>query len=145
MNSTLTKPPRSISLVYFGTPGMALPPLTRFLEDERFRVLAVVTQTDKPSGRGQKLQSPPVKVLAESKGIPVFQPQSLKKPEKSGGLFDFLSQHPEIDFFVVVAYGKIIPGTLLSLPRFCAVNIHFSLLPDRFQFSRARSILCDGS
>lgn len=117
-----------LEVVYFGTPEVAVPPLGALLNDARFRVLAAVTQTDKPAGRGHKLQASPVKNAALEHGLQVFQPVSLKNRAKGAGLHEFL-ESIRCDFFVVVAYGKIIPGDLLARPEYGSVNIHFSLLP----------------
>ncbi|MFN8390657.1 MAG: methionyl-tRNA formyltransferase [Bdellovibrionota bacterium] len=129
------------TLVYFGTPDLAVPPLQALVESGAYEVLGVVTQTDKPAGRGNKLTPSPVKEFAVSRGIPVFQPVSLKSIAKSGSdtslqgtksnlpLVELLNAHTPIDLFVVVAYGKIIPDALLDFPRHGIVNIHMSLLP----------------
>ena len=128
--SDQTQPPNArTSVIFFGSPQMAVPALEKLLSNPQIEVRAVVTQTDKPSGRGQKLQASAVKTCALQHGIRVFQPVSLKKPEKSDGLSEFLHEGAAPDFFVVVAYGKIIPGSFLQIPRYGAINIHFSLLP----------------
>ncbi len=130
-------------LVFFGTPEFANPALQGLVDTKTFDITAVVTQADKPSGRGQKLQAPPIKVLAEKLGIPVYQPKSIKNIEtvgdsatprlqgakSSASLAEFLSDIAPIDVFVCVAYGKIIPTSLLSFARCGMVNIHPSLLP----------------
>lgn len=106
-----------------GTPGFAVPALQRLLESHH-EVVAVVTQPDKPVGRGKKLQAPPVKELALAHDVPVLQPARIK----TGG-FDKELERYAPDIIVVVAYGKIIPPEVLHLPRFGCVNIHASLLP----------------
>lgn len=92
--------------------------------DAGHTVIAVITQPDRPGGRGQTLQPPPVKTKALALGIPVFQPPTLKNDE-ARLLFTGLAP----DLLVVVAYGKLLPGWLLELPRHGAINLHGSLLP----------------
>ncbi|MCB0323383.1 MAG: methionyl-tRNA formyltransferase [Bdellovibrionales bacterium] len=127
-------------VVFFGTPEFAVPSLHELVAREEIDVLAVVTQPDRPSGRGQRLSAPPVAVAAKSADIPLFQPLSVKhitllpsgrlQGEKSAGvLVDFLNQHAPIDAFICVAYGKIIPESLLQFARVGMLNIHPSLLP----------------
>ncbi|MBW8886906.1 MAG: methionyl-tRNA formyltransferase [Fibrobacteres bacterium] len=108
-------------LVFMGTPEFAVP----FLEalQARHQVSLVVTQPDKPKGRGMKLAAPPVKEKALALGLPVAQPVSLKTPE-----FHDLIKAQAADLLVVVAY-RILPATLFPLARFGAVNVHGSLLP----------------
>ena len=110
-------------VVFLGTPEFAVPAL-RLLLERAYKVCGVFTQPDRPSGRGQKLQPSPVKVLAQSRGIPVFQPQSIQKDENRP-IIDGLKP----DFIVVAAYGQILPGWLLHAARLAPVNIHASLLP----------------
>lgn len=110
-------------VVFLGTPEFALPPL-RALLDSRYSVCAVITQPDRPAGRGRRLTAPPAKILAASRGIPVHQPLKIRA-EENRALFEELAP----DFLVVVAYGQILPGWLLELPRIAPVNIHASLLP----------------
>jgi len=87
-------------------------------------VVGVVTRPDQPSGRGMVLHSPPVKRLAEARHIPVFQPATLRTPE---ALEPLRAWQP--DLIVVVAYGKMLPNTILTLPPFGCINVHASLLP----------------
>lgn len=105
-----------------GTPEFAVPTLK--ILNESAEILCVVTQPDKPKGRGHKLQPPPVKIFAEQNKIPVLQPTKLKSPEIVKQLADF-----QADFIVVVAYGKILPQSILDLPKIACVNVHASLLP----------------
>ena len=109
-------------VIFMGTPEFAVPTLK--LLNETAEVLCVVTQPDKPKGRGHKLQPPPVKIFAEQNNIPVLQPTKLKSPEIIKQLADF-----QADFIVVVAYGKILPQSILDLPKVACVNVHASLLP----------------
>lgn len=112
-----------MKVLFYGTPSFAVPALERLLES-RHKVVAVVTQPDKPAGRGKKLTAPPVKALAEQHGLPVLQPASVRKPE-------FLAEITPLqpDVAVVVAYGKILPRAVLDLPRHGSINIHASILP----------------
>ncbi|HEV2763947.1 MAG TPA: methionyl-tRNA formyltransferase, partial [Pyrinomonadaceae bacterium] len=110
-------------LIFMGTPESAVPTLRRCVEDGH-EVVAVWTQPDRPAGRGNKLASPPVKEFALSRGLAVHQPSKIKT-EETAALF---ASH-EAEAAVVVAYGRILPPTLLSAPRRGCVNVHFSLLP----------------
>ncbi|MDJ0783741.1 MAG: methionyl-tRNA formyltransferase [Desulfosarcinaceae bacterium] len=114
---------RSYSIVYMGTPEFAVPTLTA-LHHSAHRVIGVVTQPDRPKGRGRRLAPPPVKVAAEAFGYPVRQPKSIK----SDPFFDEM-QALQPDLFVVVAMGQILPIRLLTLPPLGAINVHASLLP----------------
>lgn len=112
-----------LRIVFMGTPDFAVPSLQALLDGPE-QVVAVVCQPDRQRGRGKVLSPPPVKVLAERHNIPVFQPLSVRK-EPFGEQLRELAP----DLLVVVAYGKILPGTLLELPRLGAINVHGSLLP----------------
>ena len=110
-------------VVFFGTPDFAVPTLRHLLES-RHTVAGVVTQPDRPRGRGQKVSFAPVKTLAREHGIPVIQPDRLKPPDVADAI---RAWHPDIG--VVAAYGRIIPEPLLTIPRFGMINVHASLLP----------------
>lgn len=112
-----------MKIVYMGTPDFAVLPL-RAMKEAGFEVAAVVTQPDKPKGRGKTMMPTPVKEEAVALGLPVYQPVKVKEPE-------FLEILKEIapDIIVVAAFGQIIPKTILNLPRFGCINIHASLLP----------------
>jgi methionyl-tRNA formyltransferase len=110
-------------VVFIGTPEFAVPPLQALL-DNSYEICGVFTQPDRPSGRGHKLQASPVKVLAHSRNIPVFQPEKIRSEENRPFVESF-----KPDFIVVAAYGQILPGWLLAAARIAAVNIHGSLLP----------------
>ena len=112
-----------LRIVFMGTPDFACPTLQKLI-DRRENVVAVVTQPDRPKGRGQKLQPPPVKVLAESHGIPVFQPLKVRVPEAVEAIRAFAP-----DLIVVVAFGQILPKSLLDIPLRGCINVHASLLP----------------
>lgn len=114
-----------MKVVYFGTPQFAVPSLVRLLEDPDFEVTAVVTQPDKRRGRGNKVTPSPVKIVAAESGIPVLQPQKIKKDADA---LDFLSA-TQADAFVVVAYGQILSEEILDMPRLGSINGHGSILP----------------
>ena len=111
-------------IVFFGSPAIALIPLQALLDSEH-DISLVITQPDRPSGRGKRLNRSPVKAFAEENGIPVYQPRRIRKAPNA---LDRLSQ-VEPDINIVVAYGQIIPDPIIYLPRFNSINIHFSLLP----------------
>lgn len=117
-------------VVFMGTPSFAVPCLASLLEHPGVTVCGVFTKPDQKQGRGQNVQAPPVKTLAEQHGIPVFQPSSLKEGASlvEGGALDLLTTlAPEV--VIVVAYGKILPLSMLTLPPYGCINIHASLLP----------------
>ncbi|MCD6386622.1 methionyl-tRNA formyltransferase [Candidatus Sumerlaeota bacterium] len=112
-------------IVFMGTPESALYVLQLLIESSKHHIVAVVTQPDRPAGRGRHLAPPPVKVFAHQHGIPVYQPERLKNNAE----FIQTLRGFEADVFVVVAYGKILPPEILAIPRLGCVNVHFSLLP----------------
>jgi len=110
-------------LAFLGTPAFAVPTLER-LVGRGHQVLAAVTQPDRPKGRGQALAQPPVKEAALRLGVPVYQPERVKRPEA----VDYLrSLAPEA--MVVVGYGQIIPQSILDIPPLGILNVHASMLP----------------
>ncbi|MBL8151091.1 MAG: methionyl-tRNA formyltransferase [Blastocatellia bacterium] len=109
--------------IFLGTPEMAVPSFERVVADGH-QVVAVFTQPDKPSGRGKQFHPTPVKVAAQKYHLPVYQPSKIRT-EEMRQLFTSLA--PEVA--VIVAYGRIIPDWMLSIPKFGFVNVHFSLLP----------------
>ena len=113
-------------IIYLGTPDFAVAPLEALLAGPD-QVVAVVTQPDRPSGRGRKLTPPPVKVVAEGAGLPVFQPRSLKGEAGDALLAELAALEPDLG--VVAAYGRILPKRFLDLPRLGCLNVHASLLP----------------
>jgi methionyl-tRNA formyltransferase len=110
-------------VVFFGTPDFAVPTL-RALIDGPDTVVGVVCQPDKPSGRGQQLQAPPVKRVAVEHHLPLVQPVKVKTEELPGVLRDW-----DPDLAIVAAYGRILPAAVLDLPRRGCINVHASLLP----------------
>ncbi|MDU4356777.1 methionyl-tRNA formyltransferase [Phytobacter diazotrophicus] len=113
----------SLRIIFAGTPDFAARHLDALLSSEH-QIVGVFTQPDRPAGRGKKLMPSPVKVLAEEKGIPVFQPVSLR-PQENQQLVAGL----QADVMVVVAYGLILPKAVLEMPRLGCLNVHGSLLP----------------
>ena len=112
-----------LRIVFMGTPEFAVPPLEHLMLN-RYQVVAVYTQADKPAGRGRSLVSPPLKRAAVTWGLPVVQPVSLKGAEAAEQLVNF---HPDV--IVVAAFGQILPQSVLDIPRYGCINIHPSLLP----------------
>ncbi len=117
----MTTPPR-LRTIFLGTPTFAVPSLQAVLDE--VELVAVVTQPDRPKGRGQQVESPPVAVLAHSRALRLFQPARLRAPEVLRAL---AALDPQL--LVTVAYGKIIPKELLVLPPRGCINLHPSLLP----------------
>lgn len=113
----------SLRIIFAGTPDFAARHLDALLSSEH-QVVGVFTQPDRPAGRGKKLMPSPVKVLAEEKGVPVFQPVSLRPQENQQLVADL-----QADVMVVVAYGLILPKAVLDMPRLGCINVHGSLLP----------------
>lgn len=109
-------------VLFYGTPGFALPAFEALLR--RHEVVAVVTQPDRPAGRGQKLAPSPVKVRAERAGLRILQPQRLRDPEWPERL---RAIDPEVA--VVVAFGQILPKVVIEIPKRGSINLHASLLP----------------
>ena len=114
-----------IKIIFFGTPDIGLKTLDYLNLSEKFEVLAVVTQPDKPSGRGQNIKPSPIKVYALNNGIAVFQPKSIRKEPD---IIDSLKKlNP--DFFVTYAFGQILSQEVLDIPKYATINVHVSLLP----------------
>lgn len=113
-----------MKIVFIGTPQFALPTLEALIKSEH-RIISVITQPSRPKGRGLKLTLPPVKVLAQEFGIPVFQPPKINDPQAVSYL---KSLSP--DLIVVVAYGQILPQEVLEIPPLGCINLHASLLPE---------------
>jgi methionyl-tRNA formyltransferase len=113
----------TLRIAYFGTPEFAVPGLEALLAS-RHAVVVLISQPDRPKGRGHKLQPTPTKLVAEAAGIPVLQPTRLKDPAFHDAL-----RALQLDLGVVAAYGRLIPDTVLQIPRLGMINIHASLLP----------------
>jgi methionyl-tRNA formyltransferase len=113
-----------LRLLFCGTPQFSVPSLKHLLQQPDFHVLGVITQPDRPRGRGQELNFSPIKDAALAAGIPVHQPEKIRAPEVQE-----LLQKLTPDVIVIIAYGQIIPARLLSIPKFGWINLHASLLP----------------
>ncbi len=113
----------ALRVLFLGTPEFAVPTL-RALLASRHQVVGVVTQPDRPRGRGQQVVPGPVKATAVAAGVPVWQPERIRQPDV---LDQWRALH--LDLAVVAAYGKILPADFLAIPRLGAVNVHASLLP----------------
>lgn len=112
-----------MNIVFMGTPDFSVPCLQRLIDDGH-NVSAVFTQPDKPKGRGHHMMPPPVKELAVKYDIPVYQPQRLRTSDDIDTLREIA---PEL--IIVVAYGQILPQSVLDIPKYGCINIHASLLP----------------
>lgn len=111
-----------MNIIFMGTPDFAVPSLEMLVKEHQ--VLAVVTQPDKPKGRGKKMLFPPVKEKALALGIPVLQPIKVREPEFIETLRGY-----QADMIIVVAFGQILPVAILEMPRYGCINVHGSLLP----------------
>lgn len=107
-----------------GSPDFALPALSALAAARNYRVVGVITQPDRASGRGRELKSPPVAILARELNLPIIQPEKLKQPEALEQLRAW-----ESDLIVVAAFGQILRKDVLELPRYGCINVHASLLP----------------
>src|ERR1700688_2402066 len=114
----------TLRIVFCGTPEFAVPSLRRLAERPEFSIEAVITQPDRPRGRGQHITSSPVKEAALEIGLHVYQPETIKSESSQ----DFLKKVAP-DAVVIIAYGQIIPARLLTIPRLGWINLHASLLP----------------
>lgn len=112
-----------MKIIFAGTPEFAVPALAALIAAGH-EIVMVLTQPDRPAGRGMKLKPSPVKVLAEQHGLPVFQPESLKPQDVQAHIAATQS-----DVMIVAAYGLIIPTSVLQMPKHGCYNIHASLLP----------------
>ncbi len=113
----------AFDLVFCGTPQFAVPTLEKLFET--FNVRLVVTQPDRPKGRGLEVVASPVKQAAEKLGLPIYQPEKIKQNEELCAKLEAI--HP--DAIIVVGYGRIIPSWMLQLPEYGNINLHASLLP----------------
>lgn len=114
-----------IKVVFFGTPKIALKSLEYLDKSDKISVVGIVTQPDKPVGRGHKIQFPPLKQYGIEHNIPVFQPKSIRKE------LDIQEKIKELepDFFVTFAFGQILSKEVLDIPKYETINLHASLLP----------------
>lgn len=111
-------------LIFCGTPLFAVPSLRRLIAEPGFEVAAVITQPDRPKGRGNEITFSPIKQIALEAGIPVHQPVKIRAPEFQGVLEQIAA-----DAIVIIAYGQIVPARLLTIPKLGWINLHASLLP----------------
>ena len=125
-------------ILFMGTPDFALFSLRALVESGE-DVIGVVTQPDKPKGRGYALTPPPVKVYALEKGLPVYQPATLRGDEFAATLATL-----DPDLIVVVAFGKILPQNVLDYPKFGCINVHGSLLPEYRGAAPMQRAIIDG-
>lgn len=114
-----------INIVFFGTPAIALKSLEYLYNSDKINVLAVVTQPDKPAGRGHKIQMSVIKQFALEHNLPVFQPKSIRKEPEIQEELKKLNP----DFFVTFAFGQILSQDVLDIPKYETINLHASLLP----------------
>ena len=124
-----------IKIVFFATPQIAVPSLDFLVQRPEINCCAVVTKIDKPQGRGQKLEAPPVKLFAEENNIKVLQPRLIRKDVE---VIEFLKKL-EPDFFITFAYGQILSQEILDIPKYGTINLHASLLP---KYRGANPIQC---
>lgn len=127
-----------MKILFMGTPDFALFSLKALCESGE-NVIGIVTQPDKPKGRGYTLTPPPVKVYAESVGIPVYQPDTLR-----GEAFAELLSEIDPDMIAVAAYGKILPENVLDYPKYGCLNVHGSLLPEYRGAAPMQRAIIDG-
>jgi methionyl-tRNA formyltransferase len=113
-------------LVFMGTPDFSVPCLNALINASHIEIVAVVTQPDRPAGRGKKLTPSPVKVVAETHDIPVFTPERLRREDDIMQALETLAP----DYIVTIAFGQILPPRVLETPRKGVVNVHASLLPE---------------
>ncbi|MDL1955813.1 MAG: methionyl-tRNA formyltransferase [Candidatus Desulfofervidus auxilii] len=113
-----------MKIIFFGSPEFAIPSFKALIETKEDEVIGVVTQPDRPKGRGRKLTPPPIKIIAQQYNLPVYQPETVKDDN-----FINLVKTLAPDLLVVVAFGQILPKALLSIPPHGAINVHPSLLP----------------
>lgn len=128
-----------MKILFMGTPDLAAVCLEAVYNKAGVEVVGVLTQPDKPKGRGMKLVPPPVKVFAEEHGIPVYQPQTLKN-----GTFEDELKKLDPDMIIVAAYGKILPKYVLDYPKYGCVNAHGSILPKYRGASPIQRAIIDG-
>jgi methionyl-tRNA formyltransferase len=116
----------ALRLVFMGTPDFSVPCLNALINAPHIEIVAVVTQPDRPAGRGKKLTPSPVKVVAESHGIPVLTPERLRRED------DIMAQLEAFtpDYIITIAFGQILPPRVLETPKKGVVNVHASLLPE---------------
>ena len=129
-----------INIVFFGTPDIGLKSLEYLFNSDKINIQAVVTQPDKPSGRGHKITMSPIKRFALENDIPVFQPKSIRKePSVIEGL-----KKLQPDFFVTFAFGQILSQEVLDIPKYETINLHASMLPKYRGANPIQRVIIDG-
>ncbi len=111
-------------IVFMGTPVFAVASLNALVESHSCEVVGVVTQPDRPKGRGKKIMESPVKIFAGEQGLPVLQPEKVRDP---GAIAAIKAWQPEL--IVVAAFGQFLPESILTMPQYGCINVHASLLP----------------
>src|SRR5258708_15444007 len=111
-------------IIFCGTPPFAVPPFIPLLAQPDIEIAAVITQPDRPRGRGHEISASPMKEAAVAANVPVHQPEKIRTPDAQ----DLLKQLAP-DCIVIIAYGQIIPARLLDIPKLGWINLHASLLP----------------
>lgn len=139
--------PDHYRVIFFSSAPIGVPFLEKLASDPRFELVWVVTQPDKPAGRGLHLQPNIIKTTAQKIGLPeekIFTPEKIN-PDKSPEWKIFYEniKKQNADFFVVIAYGKIIPQSVLDIPRIAPINVHGSILPEYRWASPIQSVLLD--
>ena len=129
-----------LKILFMGTPDFAVFSLKALVESDKNDVIGVVTQPDKPKGRGYALMPPPIKVFAEERGIPVYQPNTLRGEE-----FAALLDELQPDAIVVAAYGKILPKNVIDFPKYGCINVHGSYLPEYRGAAPMQRAIIDGN
>lgn len=128
-----------MKILFMGTPDFALFSLKALVEDGKHTVCGVITQPDKPKGRGYALMPPPVKVYALEQGLDVYQPDTLRSDD-----FARLLSELDPDLIVVAAYGKILPVNVIDYPKYGCINVHGSLLPEYRGAAPMQRAIIDG-
>lgn len=128
-----------MNVLFMGTPDFAEGILKVIYECKRHTVIAVVTQPDRPKGRGKEPAMSPVKIFAKEHDIPVLQPEKIKQPEEVAKLKDI-----DADIYVVAAFGQILSKEILDIPRYGCINVHASLLPKYRGASPIQKAIADG-
>lgn len=129
-----------MKVVFLGTPQIAVPSLNHLLQKKDIDIVAVVTQPDRPAGRGKQLQKSPIKLIAEENNINIYQPKSIKKDED---LIEILKELKP-DFFITFAFGQILSQEVLDIPKFGTVNLHASLLPEYRGANPIQRVIVEG-
>ena len=129
-----------INIIFFGTPDIGLKSLEYLFNSDKINVQAVVTQPDKPSGRGQRMTMSPIKKFAIEHDIPVYQPKSIRKEPE---IIEELKKY-DADFFVTFAFGQILSQDVLDIPKYETINLHASMLPKYRGANPIQRVIIDG-